>query len=396
MFGHALTYYIGGYTALATKGVSSMLSSTLLRAFTTPITYLLLVVLLGTAILQIRYVNKALQRFDSTQVIPIQFVMFTLCVILGSAILYRDFEKTTLQQAEKFIGGCLLTFFGVFLITTGRQHKNDDDEDMLLDLDGIEETIGLMDQDGNPTQVANDDADSIPQSRRSSKISKVSFVGQDRHTVESPRGKDFVSPTTSLIDEPPGPIDVVGTSGHQSNEGTPETPQILATSVDSTASYTTLATPLRETDGQIGQDRPVTPRANLSNLKNANRSRTFINPSPLSSTVTAVVKDAFLRENQHTVGSRSSLRRIRSTIRASLYFDDEDEPDILGSNGEADTQQTLVPQSEIQLPTAYTDETPLVPEAQPRLRSRSLSETLVDLFRPRKKANGEPASSADE
>lgn len=372
-----------------------MLSSTLLRAFTTPITYLLLVVLLGTAILQIRYVNKALQRFDSTQVIPIQFVMFTLCVILGSAILYRDFEKTTLQQAEKFIGGCLLTFFGVFLITTGRQHKNDD-EDMLLDLDGIEETIGLMDQDGNPTQVAADDADSIPRSRRSSKISKVSFVGgQDRTTVESPRGKDLASPTTSLLDEPPAPIDVVGTSGHQSSEGTPETPLILASSVDSTASYTALTTPIREAEGQIGQDRPVTPRTNLSNIKNANRSRTFINPSPLSSTVNAVVKDAFLRENQKTVGSRSSLRRIRSTIRASLYFDD-DEADLVTGNGEADTQQTLVPQSELHLPTTYTDETPLVPEAPARLRSRSLSETLVDLFRPRKKVDRELGTSTDE
>ncbi|KAH8910088.1 DUF803-domain-containing protein, partial [Coniochaeta sp. PMI_546] len=110
----------GGYTALSTKGVSSMLSSTFLGAFTTPVTYVLVLVLLGTAIMQVRYVNRALQRFDSTQVIPIQFVMFTLCVIIGSAVLYRDFERTTARQAAKFVGGCLLTFFGVFLITTGR------------------------------------------------------------------------------------------------------------------------------------------------------------------------------------------------------------------------------------------------------------------------------------
>ena len=105
-----------------------MLSSTLWRAFTTPVTYGLIVVLLGTAVMQVRYVNKALQRFDSTQVIPIQFVLFTLSVIIGSAILYRDFERTTLEQALKFIGGCLLTFFGVFLITSGRPQQNDEDE----------------------------------------------------------------------------------------------------------------------------------------------------------------------------------------------------------------------------------------------------------------------------
>ncbi|KAF2087027.1 DUF803-domain-containing protein, partial [Saccharata proteae CBS 121410] len=110
----------GGYTALSTKGVASMLSYTLLKALTFPVAYILVGVLLVTAVLQIKYVNRALQRFDSTQVIPVQFVLFTLSVILGSAILYRDFERTSAQDAGKFIGGCALTFLGVWLITSGR------------------------------------------------------------------------------------------------------------------------------------------------------------------------------------------------------------------------------------------------------------------------------------
>lgn len=134
----------GGYTALSTKGVASMLSSTLWKAFTTPITYALVAVLIGTAIMQVRYVNKALQRFDSTQVIPVQFVLFTLSVIIGSAVLYRDFEKTTAERAIKFVGGCLLTFFGVFLITSGRDSQTDDEDD---DDEGSGESIGLTAQD---------------------------------------------------------------------------------------------------------------------------------------------------------------------------------------------------------------------------------------------------------
>ncbi|KAL8865224.1 MAG: hypothetical protein Q9174_007003, partial [Haloplaca sp. 1 TL-2023] len=47
----------GGYTALSTKGVASLLSDTLWRTLTFPITYLLLVVLVGSAVFQIRYVN---------------------------------------------------------------------------------------------------------------------------------------------------------------------------------------------------------------------------------------------------------------------------------------------------------------------------------------------------
>ncbi|KAL2123963.1 hypothetical protein VTJ04DRAFT_328 [Mycothermus thermophilus] len=148
----------GGYTALSTKGVSSMLSSTLLGAFTTPVTYALIFVLLLTAIMQVRYLNKALQRFASTQVIPVQFVLFTLSVIIGSAVLYRDFERTTRDQAVKFVGGCLFTFFGVFVITSGRPRQTDDDDEdeiTLSDAEGIEETIGLAEHDRlRPTSSA--------------------------------------------------------------------------------------------------------------------------------------------------------------------------------------------------------------------------------------------------
>jgi magnesium transporter len=86
-------------------------------------------VLVFTAIMQIKYVNRALQRFDATQVIPTQFVLFTLCVILGSAVLYRDFERTPGEDAGKFIGGCALTFIGVWLITTARPSPSDGDSE---------------------------------------------------------------------------------------------------------------------------------------------------------------------------------------------------------------------------------------------------------------------------
>ena len=168
-----------------------MLSSTLWRAFTTPVTYALIAILVGTAIMQVRYVNRALQRFDSTQVIPVQFAMFTISVIIGSAILYRDFEKATGDSVGKFIGGCLLTFFGVYLITSGRPQRDDDEEEDELDEDG-EERIGLINQDLNdeenvtprresnfgsfrqpsgPVHSGDGMYDEPPQSRRSSRVS---------------------------------------------------------------------------------------------------------------------------------------------------------------------------------------------------------------------------------
>ncbi|KAH8725968.1 magnesium transporter NIPA-domain-containing protein [Phaeosphaeriaceae sp. PMI808] len=119
----------GGYTALSTKGVASLLSYTLWRVITFPVFYFLVLILVGTAIMQIKYINRALQRFDATQVIPVQFVLFTLSVILGSAVLYRDFERTSGDDARKFIGGCAMTFLGVWFITTGRPRRRDDEDD---------------------------------------------------------------------------------------------------------------------------------------------------------------------------------------------------------------------------------------------------------------------------
>lgn len=359
----------GGYTALSTKGVSSMLSATLWRAFTTPVTYVLLLILLVTAVMQIRYVNKALQRFDSTQVIPIQFVMFTLCVIIGSAILYRDFEKTTLEQAAKFVGGCLLTFFGVFLITSGRKQQGDDDEDILSDIDGIDENIGLIDQDGNPTETPDENPSPVSRSRRSSKISRVNFMGIDKPTVQEPREAESIASSyreSTPLSEP------------QISASPPRGIRTLSADAASGSGPAQLAS--------IHTDRPVTPKTALSNLKNTNRSRTFISPSPLSSTVTKVVKDAFLRDDDDNELTRqSSLRRIRSSIRASLFFDSEDE-DLPPPGAEFDTQQTLVPASESNLPRSLEEgQSSHTAEEEARRRPRSFSETLGGIFRSKSK-----------
>ncbi|KAK1056836.1 hypothetical protein LTR33_013793 [Friedmanniomyces endolithicus] len=128
----------GGYTVLSTKGIASLLSSSIWHIITFPITYLLLAVLISTAVLQIKYLNRALQHFNATMVIPTQFVLFTISVIVGSAILYRDFEREEAGDAVKFIGGCALTFLGVWCITSGRSDDEEDDPELGEEQDAID------------------------------------------------------------------------------------------------------------------------------------------------------------------------------------------------------------------------------------------------------------------
>lgn len=126
----------GGFTVLSTKGISSLISGGQpIEALKFPITYVLIVVLAATAVVQITYLNRALQRFDSREVIPTQFVFFTISAIVGSAILYRDFENMDAHRLINFLFGCLTTFAGVFVLTwrhsdsqTGSSDEHVDEE----------------------------------------------------------------------------------------------------------------------------------------------------------------------------------------------------------------------------------------------------------------------------
>ncbi|KAK7429541.1 hypothetical protein QQZ08_003920 [Neonectria magnoliae] len=399
----------GGYTALATKGVSSMLSSTLWRAFTTPVTYMLILILLLTAIMQIRYVNKALQRFDSTQVIPIQFVMFTLCVIIGSAVLYRDFERTTAEQATKFVGGCLLTFFGVFLITSGREQNQYDDEEVLSDADGVEETIGLARQD---SQSGQEFQPHTSQSRRSSRLSQASYAETLR--VVTPH-HDGVLPSVKLLGSngshnSPGqdtsihnhPWPDVGVPSTPPGRGvrTYSTDSVLTTSgLDAgggpMTTHSNPATPLiRDTMAAPDGSLPPPPRPGISPTKSSgthHRSHTFISPSPLSSTVTAVVKDAFLRSSTDESRLRTtSMRRIRSHIRAGLFFGNDG--DASASPGPA---HAVANTAEDVLDASAFGEPDDPAYDQVRRRSRSVSDTLGDFFGVRRKRRKDDYLASD-
>ncbi|CAG8544762.1 1291_t:CDS:2 [Racocetra persica] len=68
----------------------------------------------------IKFLNKALKQFDSTEVIPTQFVLFTISAIIGSAILYNDFAEMDFWKCTGFLIGCFMTFVGVYFITSNR------------------------------------------------------------------------------------------------------------------------------------------------------------------------------------------------------------------------------------------------------------------------------------
>lgn len=117
-FNLGLVALFGAFTALSTKGLSSILNYSFSKAIADPITYTLLLVLILTAVVQVIYLNRALKLFDATMVLPVHFVFFTISVIVGSAITFHDFENSDPGHIFIFFLGCILTFIGVWLITS--------------------------------------------------------------------------------------------------------------------------------------------------------------------------------------------------------------------------------------------------------------------------------------
>lgn len=116
-----LVALFGAYTALSTKGLSRILSLEFGKAFGLPITYILILVVSVTAALQVAFLNRALKHFDATLVIPLHFVFFTISVVLGSAVAFREFEEKDPLHIFSFILGCFFTFIGVWLIASAQK-----------------------------------------------------------------------------------------------------------------------------------------------------------------------------------------------------------------------------------------------------------------------------------
>lgn len=70
-------------------------------------------------------------KFDAKVVIPTQFVFFNFAAILGSAVLYRDFDSIPFERMVIFLYGCAATFLGVFVLSraTGSEEGEGDEGD---------------------------------------------------------------------------------------------------------------------------------------------------------------------------------------------------------------------------------------------------------------------------
>lgn len=98
----AICSLVGSLSVIAVKGLGIALKLTFggKNQLTLGATWLFLGLFAGCVVMQMNYLNKALDTFSTAVVTPIYYVMFTTFTIIASALLFRGWGDDTQSQQE--------------------------------------------------------------------------------------------------------------------------------------------------------------------------------------------------------------------------------------------------------------------------------------------------------
>ncbi|CAJ0580897.1 unnamed protein product, partial [Mesorhabditis spiculigera] len=107
---------IGSLSVLSVKGLGLAIKETLSgnQQFTNLLTYFWLFSVIACVSVQLVYLNKALDIFNTSMVTPIYYVFFTTFVILASSILYKEWSCLGASDVLGNLIGFLTTIIGIF------------------------------------------------------------------------------------------------------------------------------------------------------------------------------------------------------------------------------------------------------------------------------------------
>ncbi|XP_019462694.1 PREDICTED: probable magnesium transporter NIPA1 [Lupinus angustifolius] len=119
----AICSLTGSLTVMAVKAVGIALKLTFegSNQFKYFQTWFFTLVVIGCCLLQINYLNKALDTFNTAVVSPVYYVMFTSLTIFASIIMFKDWDTQNASQIATELCGFVTILSGTFLL-----HKTKD------------------------------------------------------------------------------------------------------------------------------------------------------------------------------------------------------------------------------------------------------------------------------
>ena len=113
-----ITGMIGSLSVMGCKGLGLALKQTASgeNQFTSWLTWFIIISLVCCISVQMNYLNKALDVYNTSVVTPILYVVFTTFVILASAILFKEWGNLGALDVTGNICGFLIIVSGIFLL----------------------------------------------------------------------------------------------------------------------------------------------------------------------------------------------------------------------------------------------------------------------------------------
>lgn len=87
------------------------------RVFYDPVTYLIILMMIGSLLIQISFLNGGLKGYDALKVIPVYQSYWILSSVLGGLVYFGEYEDLNATQLFWFFLGLITTFVGLAVLT---------------------------------------------------------------------------------------------------------------------------------------------------------------------------------------------------------------------------------------------------------------------------------------
>nr|CAD1839115.1 unnamed protein product [Ananas comosus var. bracteatus] len=109
---------VGSLTVMSVKALAIALKLTYsgMNQFIYAQTWFFTFVVLTCCLMQMNYLNKALDTFNTAVVSPVYYVMFTSLTIFASMIMFKDWDSQNASQIVTELCGFITILSGTFLL----------------------------------------------------------------------------------------------------------------------------------------------------------------------------------------------------------------------------------------------------------------------------------------
>jgi hypothetical protein len=130
-----LSGLFGGESVLMAKTTAVLLRATMDgdNQFTKGLTYLFLIAMVATIVIQTHYLATSLKYFDALYVVPVFQCFWITGSTVGGAIFYQELKTFDLMQSILFPLGIVITLSGVYVLSKRDMSRKEDAEVELLD-----------------------------------------------------------------------------------------------------------------------------------------------------------------------------------------------------------------------------------------------------------------------